>query len=374
VVTVFINKHLCLAAAVSLFLGFSLCRRAEAAQTLNVQNYGAKGNGTTDDQAALQKVFAIANRTPQSTILFPQGSYLHSGHLVVSGPQVEVLGEEAILIGNNADSQALVVFGKEDRVRGLIFNGVPGRDPAIAVVNIGDVTIEQNFFFNFTDCITISKSPGCTITSNSFTPGDGGTALDITSSPALTVKNNVFNGFAEPNLKTGIQCSDGDAISVGPSNTFTNLNMGINAAGAKSLRVTENTFASCAGSMNVQSGNTVEIDKNSLTNTDRIKVSGSVDVAVHDNHLSKIQTQGVHSSQNTGIVRIGGNQLTDCGLSASTSPPAVIYADGGSRLSITDNKYTGNTQHLQYFIDTPTTSAEVTGNTTNTTLPNRVGP
>lgn len=371
---VFVNKHLCLAAAVSLVVGFALCQRAEAGAMLNVQNYGAVGNGTTDDQAALETVFAIANRTPQSIILFPPGSYLHSGRLVVSGREVVVLGAQASLIGNNANAQALVVDNNKDYVEGLTFQGVPGGDPAIAATNVGELTINQNMFYGFTNCINISKSAGITFTNNNFYPGNNGTALNLQASSSITAQSNTFTGFEQPNLQTGIQLNGGTTFTIGPSNSFSYLNMGINVGLAKALRVTQNTFSNSAGSMNIQNGNTVEIDKNSLANTDRIGVTGSVDVAVHDNQLSNIQTQGVLSNQNTGTVRIGSNQLNNCGLSASTSPPAVIYASGGGQQSITNNNYTGNTQHLQYFINATNSSTTVTGNTTNTMLPNKVGP
>jgi hypothetical protein len=77
---------------------------------------------------------------------------------------------------------------------------------------------------------------------------------------------------------------------------------------------------------------------------------------------------------NTGEVRISHNQITNCGLSNKVTPPAVTYADGGTDLTINHNNYTGNTTNLQYFIDTPIATATVGGNTTNTMLPNKVGP
>jgi hypothetical protein len=50
----------------------------------------------------------------------------------------------------------------------------------------------------------------------------------------------------------------------------------------------------------------------------------------------------------------------------------VIYADSGKDLQIVRNSYTGNTDNLHYFIDT-VKGALVVGNTTNTTLPNKIG-
>jgi polygalacturonase len=52
------------------------------AAEINPKDYGATGNGTTDDQVALEKAFAAANSSPNSTVRFPSGAYLHSGELV----------------------------------------------------------------------------------------------------------------------------------------------------------------------------------------------------------------------------------------------------------------------------------------------------
>ncbi len=47
----------------------------------NVQSYGATGNGTTDDTAAINSCTAAANNTPYSTVYFPAGTYLVSNSI-----------------------------------------------------------------------------------------------------------------------------------------------------------------------------------------------------------------------------------------------------------------------------------------------------
>jgi hypothetical protein len=68
----------------------------------------------------------------------------------------------------------------------------------------------------------------------------------------------------------------------------------------------------------------------------------------------------------------------DAGLSLSNpTPAAVIYVNSpsASGITITDNSYNGKTKNLQYFIwcKQGPPLADVSGNKTNTMLPNRIG-
>ncbi|TML22956.1 MAG: glycoside hydrolase family 28 protein, partial [Actinobacteria bacterium] len=46
-----------------------------AATTFNVRDYGAKGNGTTLDDDAIDRAIAAASAAPGGTVLFPTGTY-----------------------------------------------------------------------------------------------------------------------------------------------------------------------------------------------------------------------------------------------------------------------------------------------------------
>lgn len=62
------------------------------AQTFNVKSYGAKGDGVTDDEAAIQTALDAAARAPWSTLYFPTGTYMISKGFLVS-PQIRWLGD-----------------------------------------------------------------------------------------------------------------------------------------------------------------------------------------------------------------------------------------------------------------------------------------
>src|SRR5262249_17284297 len=53
----------------------------------NVKEYGAKGDGTTDDTEAIQAAIQAGQ-----VILFPPGTYMITGDLVINKPNVTLLG------------------------------------------------------------------------------------------------------------------------------------------------------------------------------------------------------------------------------------------------------------------------------------------
>lgn len=59
----------------------------------NVKNYGAKGDGITNDTAAINAARAAADNTPWATVYLPKGTYLLSDTLWTSRDQVRWLGD-----------------------------------------------------------------------------------------------------------------------------------------------------------------------------------------------------------------------------------------------------------------------------------------
>src|SRR5213078_3627417 len=53
--------------------------------TVNVKNFGAKGDGVTDDTAAIRKAFEAVRMTPNATIYFPRGTYLVTESMYLVG-------------------------------------------------------------------------------------------------------------------------------------------------------------------------------------------------------------------------------------------------------------------------------------------------
>ncbi|RTL39211.1 MAG: hypothetical protein EKK48_19375 [Candidatus Melainabacteria bacterium] len=54
-------------------------------RTFNVRTYGAKGDGKTNDTAAIKAAITAAGIGTGNTVLFPEGDYLYDQELTVNG-------------------------------------------------------------------------------------------------------------------------------------------------------------------------------------------------------------------------------------------------------------------------------------------------
>ena len=73
----------------------------EAAGSYNVKDFGAKGNGQTDDTAAIQEALLKARyETTETTIVIPAGTYKISGTLEVY-PYTTIKADGATIISSN---------------------------------------------------------------------------------------------------------------------------------------------------------------------------------------------------------------------------------------------------------------------------------
>lgn len=84
-------KMLC---AVALFLApFSLLHAQTGIDDISVKNFGATGNGSTDDTAAIQAAIAAAQAQTNNGIYLPMGQYVISSTLTLNG--IEMVGKFA---------------------------------------------------------------------------------------------------------------------------------------------------------------------------------------------------------------------------------------------------------------------------------------
>ncbi len=92
---------------------------------VNVTSFGATGNGTTDDTAAIKN--AIATLTSGATLLFPCGTYRTTSALTLNLSNVTVDGSGCAVIRNTSSGTAgILVIGGSG-------NGNPNYGPAVAL-------------------------------------------------------------------------------------------------------------------------------------------------------------------------------------------------------------------------------------------------
>src|SRR5581483_1509822 len=80
----------------------------------NVKDYGAKGDGTTDDTTAIQNAINAAATNGRGTVFFPSAHYLISSTLTVDHDSITLLGggeqgHTSIFIGSGDPTYALQI-------------------------------------------------------------------------------------------------------------------------------------------------------------------------------------------------------------------------------------------------------------------------
>jgi len=78
--------------------------------SINVKDYGAKGDGASDDTAALRKAFDAAKASGQA-VFIPAGTYVHSGVLSADGIKVSGAGQGTDLKATNPNESAVKLTG-----------------------------------------------------------------------------------------------------------------------------------------------------------------------------------------------------------------------------------------------------------------------
>lgn len=73
------------------------------APVYNVKDYGAVGNGTTDDTTDIQAAISACNTAGGGIVWFPEGTYLISSTLSVTGSSIALLGTGAGFDGNDVN-------------------------------------------------------------------------------------------------------------------------------------------------------------------------------------------------------------------------------------------------------------------------------
>jgi len=98
----------------------------------NVKAYGALGNGTTDDSAAIASAISAANTAGGGTVFFPAGTYLTGTQLIYSNITYQGAGMDATILKLKPATNSDLFQGS---ITGYT-NGVNGYTGATALVNI----------------------------------------------------------------------------------------------------------------------------------------------------------------------------------------------------------------------------------------------
>ena len=262
------------------------------ADGVNVKDYGAVGNGVTDDTAAIQAAHDALPAT-DGTLVLPAGSnYKITGAILVTKARTRIIGHGAKITQSGTLAQGLNIAAAGVEVHGLwLYNSRGGSDWSAAgstnAIGINLITADY------------AKIVGCRI------ENWGSTSIRVTSGKGVEISGNTIIGIgAAGGLVAG-----------------SNYNIGIEA------------YASGAGDEGLR------VHHNYLTDLAQGIVGGYdwADVVIAGNIITGIVGQHGIYLDNTSNLAITGNAISSTGLAGIKVQMTSLATSDSRSISITGN-------------------------------------
>jgi len=333
---------------------------------LNVLNYGATGNGSTDDTNAIQAAILAASTAVTATLYFPAGVYKVSQIvLTTANAGLVILGTK-----NAYGSSPITQFkatGKQDMfttqgnvsIRNLRFDTVSfnGANTASSGIYL-DTTISA--FVNSCEFINFSASGaagirggGClyTVIQNSLFHGSTGRSLDFQNGYAHTPANSSYGSNDGRIVGNNDSTNTGMRVSGDNYFLYNDFEMTLNTPELAVLDLSDTT--SHAGNAKaVITGNYFEITKGTCAvETGILGFSGMLSCSVTDNTMfgGSAASAGIAINLDNGYVinmAVHGNSIRDWGTGIK-----FVQGNGGGSSFVGGNYIATTTTP----ITTPTT-------------------
>jgi parallel beta-helix repeat protein len=349
---------------------------ALAARTFNVKAFGATGNGVTNDTAALQACFTAANAVPGSSIVFPQGSYLNEGTLLVSGNGVSVVGQHATLIAGT--TVALLAFnGTHESVQGMTFSSQSTLPTAVEFFDEASGFLVQNNTFNtgFETCVIVVDSSNGQILSNKMTLGDENVAVVIESSSKILVQNNVATGNSNSQF---LSFGGANNISV-VSNRMTGGGTVASVGSCDTVSFFHNVFSYSEAGLTVGECQNMTVSLNQMTGASTADVAlefGNCQSVLVSNNTVQGGNSGLGAGDNTNL-QVSGNTINNCaedGIELTDNTTTIVSGNtitnvgtailSGSNIGVTlSGNQIAQCQTLGILSDGDTQAVKIANNT-----------
>jgi parallel beta-helix repeat protein len=285
--------------------------------TVNVKDFGAKGDGVTDDQTAIQNASNYATANNRS-LYFPDGTYLHSSTLTFTSIAVYGTGGATVVATDTTSpdpNHALILSGTNASISGLkvTTNWTGARQQNYAAAGIFVLNCTN---FSITQCtVTNSAQIGILMSTSSY--------------------GRVYSNYVQGTLADGIHHVEG------ANNVVTSNNV-LRATGDDSISVVGYTSG-------LQPYDILIVGNKSYLSSGRgITCIGGKQVTIEANQIERSSGAGISASSEltyntyaSSKVSIVGNQLIDC----NTNPATVngcIFSSGYVGFVNTDIQIIGN--------------------------------
>jgi hypothetical protein len=253
---------------------------------LSVTDFGAVGDGTTDDRDGIQAAIDAAIEGPITTVYFPPGDYVVKSGTGASRTRTSLLAQSAVGLSLMGDGNATIT----------IKTGVSGNQP-------------NNRPIIFRDCTDLRVS-GLTILDRRTTRA--GSALCFENSSQVTADDNIIDGFGSYGI---VVSEDTSTYSYQASTiSFSGHRISDTAAGLSGIVVTDRVFV-----------------YNTVNNNGFVNVTG---ISGDGSYFDVSETLVTEAAGASGEVLID-NSISFDGSTLFIINGSFAYLDEGDRIAIT---------------------------------------
>lgn len=283
------------------------------ANAVNVKDFGAKGDGVADDQAAIQAAMNEAKATGK-TVWMPEGTYNHSGVLTLDGAKMEGAGDKTVLHATNPHEGAIKLTGDGSSLSNLTTK-----------VDASDRSSMPN-----AASVLVQNASNATVT-NVTTQGACSNGIRLDNATGSKITNNLVLGSN----------ADGLAVMNGSSDNLIQHNV-VYQAGDDSFSDNSYTNEGKQDSNNTFDGNL------SLDNAygRGMAFAGSKNATITNNVISGSKWIGIwaDSDHNSGTMESSGHRIEN--NTVINSPNGAPVQSNGPGSSVTGTKTDGGVPSL----------------------------
>ncbi|PWT95923.1 MAG: hypothetical protein C5B53_10590 [Candidatus Melainabacteria bacterium] len=366
----------------------------QAVPTVNVRDFGATGNGVTDDTGAIQNAIAAAQAAGKG-VLFPAGNYLHNNIITANGVGLFGVGAASVLVAGSTTNTAVILTGVNPSIQNLVIN-----TQFVSTVGLNPVDPNK-------PCLTIKDSQGFVVQGIAILQGNAHTGVLLLQSAVGQVSSVAIFGGGGP-VDDGIlmdRCANVSIVGNAISNVDGGISVGLLVGSvSQSIAVMGNAISSHSSAIQLFNVNIADCEQNQLqvsspvstavfvggilnnfSVTNNLVLSAGIGINIQNTAGSGgVVTQNViQNCAQEGIVDVTvpfgggvqliGNKFGECGT-VSNTPVILVNAGGGpDSVVVLNNVYSGHANLLTFFISTIGHVNVVSGNAqTQTVLTNNL--
>jgi hypothetical protein len=355
---------------------------------ISITEFGAKGDGRTDNTAAIQRAFDSAKATGKS-VFIPEGVFNHSGVLRANGISIDGAGAKSVLHATTAAKSALIVTGDGVKVTDLSLTSVSGT--RISSYDASGLVLSGTK--NFLVQNVIVKAPcgaGIIMHGASYGTVKGSTVMDtgadsihmVAQSHHLTITGNNVLRSGDDGISVVSYQKHGGPVSdiLVTGNTVQNNDWarGLTVVGGQNVQIVGNFVKSTAdhagiyiaqeASYQTYGVSNVLIKGNRLVDTGGTS-TGHGAIMVYNSGEADIRSVTVtgnivEDSRKTGVLvngsRIDGVKVSDNGFDGG-KVAAVFVMNGAKNVSFTGNAWSDFPKLIDN-LNAPVSSIALSGN------------